>query len=412
MPNKLNCAFAALCCAWLCSSTFAFAEFESDGFSSGVVSAALQRTSKVATYGGGYAKTKAPLLSMHAVSTQFAAPFSVALTKSESSIAAHGDEFAGLGPRIQCRDLEKYLDGKPRINDPFACWLKPGENPGTYEVGQPEFTYVTESSPRDAWAEFLAGKGPRPLKLSAADAAAQEYAEAALQAAYDEGTTIWPSEFNALDPFWTRLGQGDRFSSRGTRTGRQGTTRGWTSPRMHFSHGQMSAPPVASKPMSGLRQALPEPRWPNPNVPLRVYISGTVAAARDGLVSHEIKSALRQWCEASNGKVRYVLTDQYTAADIVFVCEVTSDHRWAENVTEYHNAMYDRVRVFLLEETLLKLAPKRVRGLCLHEVGHAFGIRNHSDDSHDAMSLAATDDFHPVLGLSNNDRKLIAKLYP
>lgn len=347
---------------------------------------------------------------MHAVSTQFAAPFSVELTKSESSIRAHGDEFAGLGPRIQCRDLEKYLDCKPRADDPFACWLKPGEDPGTYEVWQPESWYVTESSKRDAWAEFLAGKGPRPLKLSAADAAAQELAAAsALQESDDD---YMPSEFNSLDPFWTTLGRGDRFTSRSTKTGGQGKHNRWASRRIQFTHGQGRAPFVATKEMVGQTRALPEPKWPNTDVPLRVYISGTVAAARGGLVSHEIKSALREWREASNGKLHYVLTDQYTAADIVFICEATSDHRWAENVTEFHNGMFDRVRVCLLEETLLKLDSKRVRGLCLHEVGHAFGIRNHSSDSRDAMSLAATDDFHPVLGLSNNDRKLIAKLYP
>ncbi|HEY9733410.1 MAG TPA: matrixin family metalloprotease [Drouetiella sp.] len=156
---------------------------------------------------------------------------------------------------------------------------------------------------------------------------------------------------------------------------------------------------------------LEEPRWAVGS-PLRVYISGVVSEARDGLVATEIVSALREWRNASNGKIRFVLTERYVDADILFVCENTVEHQWAENITSYHNSMFDRVRVRLLEETLYKLAPRRVRAVCLHEVGHAFGIRAHSSNNRDAMSLAATDDLHPVLSLTSNDRKLLAKLYP
>lgn len=74
--------------------------------------------------------------------------------------------------------------------------------------------------------------------------------------------------------------------------------------------------------------------------------------------------------------------------------------------------MYDRVKVRLLDETLYKLDAKRVRAVCLHEVGHVFGIRNHSGDKRDAMSLSATDDFRPIQALTGNDKRLIAKLYP
>lgn len=400
MSNKLNCAcYAALCGAWLCS-TVAFADTGVDRFTSESVG------------------IKSPP-SKREVRTQIA----IAPIISESTIAVQGDIFAGFAPRIMCRDLEQYLEREPRHSDPFACVLKPGKEPSTYEVWQPEYTYVTESFMNDPWADYLAGKGPRPIKLSdEAEALAEREYLARLRTSlvdYDDGGVDQSPFFSeyGTDFFSRRAYQrrfeswtgGDAFSS-GRFTARQGARRAnrWSRPASPIPIGSF----VATKGMSGQAKNLPEPRWPNSNLPLRVYISSAVAAARGGLVSHEIKSALREWREASNGRVLYVLTDQYVEADIVFVCEMTSDHQWAENVTDYHNSNYDRVRVRLLDDTLLKLDPKRVRGLCLHEVGHAFGIRNHSNDKHDAMSLAATDDFHPVLALSSNDRKLIAKLYP
>jgi len=271
-----------------------------------------------------------------------------------------------------------------------------------------------ERSLKDPWADFFAGKGPRPIKLGPDDILPREPTrdfdpdvdDILTLGAFVSGNTAAGTD--AFSSGWSGV---DMFSSRPPKK-RRGyfRIRPWSVSRP--PGGQKPESFIAEKGVAGQAHVLPEPRWPNTNLPLRVYISSTVAAARGGLISHEIKSALREWREASNGKLLYVLTDQYVEADIVFVCEMTSDHQWAENLTDYHNSNYDRVRVRLLDDTLLKLDPKRVRGLCLHEVGHAFGIRNHSSDKRDAMSLAATDDFHPVLGLSNNDKKLIAKLYP
>ncbi|CAN5370471.1 hypothetical protein BH10CYA1_BH10CYA1_20020 [soil metagenome] len=328
---------------------------------------------------------------------------------------AQGDEFAGYEPHVALEDLDRYLHAEPRdfgARDPFASWLCKGPDSSQFVVGQAPSTYVTKRSSNDPWAEFFVGKGPRPIKLTPDDilprAPVPEFEPdydsdsiLGLDAFVAGATTAGIKSFSSGSDSFSMGGQqgwlrGDRFSSRYRRPGRALAMKPFRAAQGAIGHAEV----------------LPEPRWPDSNSPLRVYISGTVAAARGGLVSYEIKTALSEWRQASNGKLRYVLTDQYVSADIVFVCENTTDHQWAENVTEYHNSKYDRVRICLIEETLLKLDPKRVRGLCLHEVGHAFGIRNHSNDKRDAMSLAATDESHPVLGLSNNDRKLIAKLYP
>lgn len=332
------------------------------------------------------------------------------------TIFGQGDVFAGSSSCLVPLDVERYLDAKPKNYqfDPFASWLYRTSNPSKFEVGQPPITHVVERSLKDPWADFFAGKGPRPIKLGPDDILPREPTrdfdpnvdDILTLGAFVSGNTA--TDTDAFSSGW--IG-GDMFSSRPPKK-RRGYFRVRPWPASRLPGGQKPGPLIAEKGIAGQAHVLPEPRWPNTNLPLRVYISSTVAAARGGLISHEIKSALREWREASNGKLLYVLTDQYVEADIVFVCEMTTDHQWAENLTDYHNSNYDRVRVRLIDDTLLKLDPKRVRGLCLHEVGHAFGIRNHSSDKRDAMSLAATDDFHPVLGLSNNDKKLIAKLYP
>lgn len=163
---------------------------------------------------------------------------------------------------------------------------------------------------------------------------------------------------------------------------------------------------------SASARPLSEPRWSLSHGPLRVYISGVVSEARNGLVASAILAALRDWRNAANGAVRFIVTDRYVDADVLFVCENTVENQWAENIVSYHNGMFDRVKVRFIEEALYELEPKRLRAICLHEVGHVFGIRNHSTDKRDAMSVSATDDLHPTLALTNNDRKSIVRLYP
>jgi len=370
MSNKLKCAcFAALCCVVVCS-TGAFAQGTatgSDAFSSGGEDCFSSEA---------YSGPDSPLR-VRKIRTKFTEHLAEAIPPGASSTFVPGDEFSGY---TALEELEYYLAHQAGREDPFASsvsWMNDGvlvyraaPHDGALIVGR---SFAIEKR----WDAFFAGKGPRPIK--------------------EECIRLPAGGVDLYSFRQMKFGFAYRRPARGFRVGSV------------LPIGKFRAMDDAK---SANADVLPEPRWPDSNRPLKVYISGTVAAAREGLVSHEIKSALRQWREASDGKVQYVLTAQYSAADIVFVCENTSDHRWAENITEYHNCMYDHVKICLLEETLLKLDPKRLRAVCLHEVGHAFGIRNHSTDKRDAMSLAATDDFHPIQILSNNDRRLIAKLYP
>jgi len=154
-----------------------------------------------------------------------------------------------------------------------------------------------------------------------------------------------------------------------------------------------------------------QPRWEINRLPLRVYISGTVEAARGGLVRDTIKSALAQWARASNGVIRYQITNRFTESDICFVEQLTDNHEWAQTCVDYHKGPIDRVKVIMLSSTLGKLEEPRLKGLCLHEIGHAFGILKHSSNGRDAMSEMATDDNHPVVILSQTDKQRMAALY-
>jgi len=154
-----------------------------------------------------------------------------------------------------------------------------------------------------------------------------------------------------------------------------------------------------------------QPRWEPYRLPLRVYISGTVEAARGGLVRETIKSALHQWAQASNGVLHYQITARYSEADVHFVEGLTDDHELAQACVDYHKGPIDHAKVIFLESSLKSLPESRFKGLCLHEIGHVFGILKHSNNSRDAMSEVATDDFHPVTILSEKDKQVMAALY-
>jgi hypothetical protein len=136
-----------------------------------------------------------------------------------------------------------------------------------------------------------------------------------------------------------------------------------------------------------------------------------VEAARGGLVRETIKSALHQWSQASNGIIRYQITTKYCDADIHFVEQLTDDHELAQACVDYHKGPIDHAKVIFLTSTLKSLPESRLKGLCLHEIGHVFGILKHSPNARDAMSGVATDDDHPVTILSEKDKHVMAALY-
>ncbi len=349
----------ALCLAVFCPSYVFAQRVASDYFSSG--------PSGSDAFSSGVAATPMSPLEMRRIRTKYYHE------EQSRSFSVVGDEFAGYGPNL-IKDLDISLFSEAGKNDPFASGVPKKE--WTYVTGAPSYYPVAN------WAEPTGGQ-------------------------------------------WDSFTSGDAFSS-GDRFSREPNLRGWTGNRRSRSRmvafGFNRVPqlqgatngtigPASSFNTSQAPRKNSAPHWETARLPLKVYISGTVEYARNGLFRNEIKSALRAWREASGGKLNYVITTRFTEADIYFVCQQTADGQWAENITEFHQKMYDRVKVCFLEDTLLKLEPKRVRALCLHEIGHALGIMKHSTNNQDAMSLSATDDFHPIVVLTNGDRRIISSLY-
>jgi hypothetical protein len=198
----------------------------------------------------------------------------------------------------------------------------------------------------------------------------------------------------------------------------QGATSGTVGPSLEgYTNGTIgpSLQGTTSGPIADLtstwRYKTREPRWEPYRLPLKIYIGKTVEDARGGLVRATIKSAIAEWVHASNGAIRYQFTSKYTDADVVFVEGLTQDHEWGQATVDYHKGPIDRAKVILLSTTLDSLPPPRLKGLCLHECGHVFGVLEHSRNAVDAMSESATDDFHPAVALTAADKQKIARLY-
>ncbi len=296
------------------------------------------------------------------------------LGKQSPLFSVAGDEFAGYGPNL-INDLDISLFSEAGKNDPFASGVPRKE--WTYVTGAPSYypqaNWFETGSQTGTQGVFSSG-GPQSPDL-------QGWTNGTIRGNRRTRRRMVAFGLNGVPQL-------------------QGATNGTIGPGFSFNQWASQTPRKNSA-----------PHWETARLPLKVYISGTVEYARNGLVRNEIKSALRAWREASGGKLNYVITSRFTEADIYFVCQQTADGQWAENITEFHQKMYDRVKVCFLEDTLLKLEPKRVRALCLHEIGHALGIMKHSTNNQDAMSLAATDDFHPIVVLTSGDRRIISMLY-
>ncbi len=177
MSNKMKCAcFAALCCALLCP-TVAFLRKQWRCCLCYRCRAAFISAFGAGQIGAGYVSTdksapdESPLLSRK-IQTRFSKPAFV----NASELIVRGDAFSGAESYLTYLDLEPYLNAEPADlgeSDPFACWLYKGPDSSKFEVGQPPITYVERGSLNDDWADFFAGKGPRPIKVSPDDVMAR-----------------------------------------------------------------------------------------------------------------------------------------------------------------------------------------------------------------------------------------------
>ena len=138
--------------------------------------------------------------------------------------------------------------------------------------------------------------------------------------------------------------------------------------------------------------------WPADKLPVKVFIrDGADVAGYRPEFTEALRSAFERWIDASKGRLSWREVDREDAADVV--CYWRTDVRERINGTEAGlTRTHTRFNTETREGTIVRatmgllteLPGKRFSGeefqkICLHEVGHAFGLAGHSHERGDIM---------------------------
>jgi predicted Zn-dependent protease len=140
-------------------------------------------------------------------------------------------------------------------------------------------------------------------------------------------------------------------------------------------------------------------RWPQSQMPLRIYIEGGVnVSGYRPVFTSILKQAFMDWADATNGLIKLVFVPDILKANII--C------RWSDQPEKFKNSaeagesrLYsDRYGIAKGELAILTVASSptlpitdnRMRAIVLHEVGHLFGMTGHTSDPKDIMFFSAS----------------------
>lgn len=170
-------------------------------------------------------------------------------------------------------------------------------------------------------------------------------------------------------------------------------------------------------------------RWPLNRLPLKVFVASgaSVPNFREGYRSGFFE-ALSSWSTASQNRLTFLLVPSPEGADIT--CD------WTANPFEVRQSGTDveqgvcfmeafankrarsgdefiataRLRICTIDrETEKPLGEDDMKKTCLHELGHALGLRGHSSNNHDIMFYSVSPTVWPVL--SKRDKATLVRLY-
>ncbi len=106
------------------------------------------------------------------------------------------------------------------------------------------------------------------------------------------------------------------------------------------------------------------------------------------------KECLKRYEKISNGKIKFVIVDRFpyditcTFSHKLPFGATDSDAGWTTVATSpYH---IDQANITILTRNKKWLEKETLREICMHEIGHALGMHNHSPDPHDVMYPACT----------------------
>ncbi|MBK9282661.1 MAG: matrixin family metalloprotease [Candidatus Obscuribacter sp.] len=174
--------------------------------------------------------------------------------------------------------------------------------------------------------------------------------------------------------------------------------------------------------------------WALEKMPLKVFLATSNDLAGRPLplfrpaYQNTVIDALNLWSKASGGKLSFILVQDPTQADLHIsfsqtpadVAQVKGEAPVEQGITRFYleNARGDQfrkilraqVQLLLLRPTSGKpLSPDEVKEIALHELGHALGLRGHSDNSSDIMYFNQS--FRQLPALTKRDKATMARLY-
>lgn len=167
-------------------------------------------------------------------------------------------------------------------------------------------------------------------------------------------------------------------------------------------------------------------RWPAERMPIRVllYDSRAIPGYRDSYRVAFLDS-LAAWQKASGDRVIFAFVNDPNYADLLVdwaadPSKVQGANTAAEagiarvSMSELPNSRdlaIQRANVTLLtmDQNNQPQSDDEMKKLCLHEIGHAIGLRGHSNNNHDVMFFSSSPSVWPAL--SKRDKATVLKLY-
>jgi Tfp pilus assembly protein PilF len=163
-------------------------------------------------------------------------------------------------------------------------------------------------------------------------------------------------------------------------------------------------------------------RWPVSKLPLRVFVDpGTHVVGCKPTYDQYITQAFDQWASASGNRLAWTRVSNREQADIV--CSWSDDLQFigaSEDAGQTDMASepgpdgsriirHVKVAVLTISADGKPLGEQEIKRTCLHEVGHALGLKDHSPNGGDVMFFSDAPSTAP--NLSSRDRATIARLY-